>query len=121
VTEGGRLSTDRFLQTLQIVSREGKHLAYSWGRLYSQPIDADWVRNLEAHPAHQGSPGRPTPIRRKRRRQPPGRRMIPQVGLCYECRDRIPTYTPNPCGSVAFGYPSFSDTPTSLWVGIDSD
>ena len=37
--------------------------------------------------------------------------MIPQVGLCYECRDRIPAYTPNPCGSVAFGYPSFSDTP----------
>ncbi len=40
----------RFLQTLQVVAREGKHLDYSWGRLFSQAIDADWVGRLEAEP-----------------------------------------------------------------------
>ncbi|MFQ5488387.1 MAG: hypothetical protein ACE5ET_08110 [Gammaproteobacteria bacterium] len=44
------LPQDRFLRTLEIVAREGRHLVYSYGRLYSQPIDADWVRSLEAHP-----------------------------------------------------------------------
>jgi hypothetical protein len=40
----------RFLYTLQVVAREGKHLRYSWGRLFSQPIDASWVGRLEAEP-----------------------------------------------------------------------
>ncbi|GBL44302.1 hypothetical protein SFMTTN_0097 [Sulfuriferula multivorans] len=41
----------RFLQTLEIVAREGKHLSYSWNSLFSQTIDAEWVRNLEHAPA----------------------------------------------------------------------
>ncbi len=44
------LPTERFLQTLEIVAREGKHLSYSWNRLFSQTIDAKWVRNLEHAP-----------------------------------------------------------------------
>ncbi|VAW41008.1 hypothetical protein MNBD_GAMMA01-797 [hydrothermal vent metagenome] len=46
----GLLPIDRFLYTLDIVSREGQHLIYSWGRLYSQTIDAPWVRNLDNNP-----------------------------------------------------------------------
>ena len=34
------LLVDRFLQTLEIVYREGLHLSYSWGRVYSRPIGA---------------------------------------------------------------------------------
>lgn len=41
----------RFLQTLEIIAREGKHLSYSWNSLFSQTIDAGWVRNLEHAPA----------------------------------------------------------------------
>ncbi|MEN8128646.1 MAG: hypothetical protein ABFS45_00340 [Pseudomonadota bacterium] len=44
------LPQDRFLHTLEIVYREGRHLAYSWGRLYSQPIDIVWVSGLEDNP-----------------------------------------------------------------------
>lgn len=44
------LPQDRFLHTLEIVFREGKHLAYSWDRLYSQPIDLAWVSELEDRP-----------------------------------------------------------------------
>ncbi len=44
------LPQDRFLHTLEIVFREGRHLAYSWDRLYSQPIDAVWVSGLEDNP-----------------------------------------------------------------------
>jgi len=50
VSANSPLPADRFLQTLDIVSREGNHLAYSWGRLYSQPIDAAWAHKLEANP-----------------------------------------------------------------------
>jgi hypothetical protein len=32
------------------VAREGRHLNYSWGRLFSQSIDANWVGRLEAEP-----------------------------------------------------------------------
>ena len=31
---------ERFLSTMQTVSREGLHLAYSWRWLYEEPIDA---------------------------------------------------------------------------------
>lgn len=41
------LPVDRFLRTLEIVAKEGRHLAYSQDRLYGQPIDATWVRDLE--------------------------------------------------------------------------
>jgi len=41
---------DRFLQTLEIVSREGNHLLYSWRRVYAYPITADWVLSLETKP-----------------------------------------------------------------------
>ncbi len=44
------LPVDRFLHTLDIVSHEGRHLAYSWGRLDACAITADWVRGLESAP-----------------------------------------------------------------------
>jgi len=47
---GRTLAAERFLQTLEIVYREGKHLAYSWGRLYSEPIDVEWTEKLETRP-----------------------------------------------------------------------
>lgn len=40
----------RFLQILEIVAREGKHLLYSWNSLFSQAIDVEWVDNLEHDP-----------------------------------------------------------------------
>lgn len=45
------LPAERFLQTLEIVAREGKHLSYSWNSLFSQTIEAEWVRNLEQDPS----------------------------------------------------------------------
>lgn len=44
------LPMDRFLLTLDIVAREGKHLIYSDGRLFSQSIDAGWVCGLNDNP-----------------------------------------------------------------------
>lgn len=44
------LPVDRFLSTLEIVRREGEHLAYSWRRLYAHPIDIDWIRRLKDAP-----------------------------------------------------------------------
>ncbi len=44
------LSEDRFLHTLQVVSKEGKHLLYSWQRLYAQSINKEWVQSLEHNP-----------------------------------------------------------------------
>ena len=44
------LPVDRFLATLDIVSREGKHLYYSYGRLFSSDIDENWVKRLETDP-----------------------------------------------------------------------
>jgi len=44
------LPTQRFLQTLHIVSKEGQHLIYSYGRLDSYDIDAGWVVGLENNP-----------------------------------------------------------------------
>lgn len=44
------LPVHRFLQTLEIVQREGRHLAFSWGRLFGRPIDAAWVRALDDRP-----------------------------------------------------------------------
>lgn len=40
----------RFLRTMDVVRREGEHLAYSRGRVFGQPVDALWVRNLEDAP-----------------------------------------------------------------------
>lgn len=50
MSKGKLLPVDRFLQTLEIVYREGLHLSYSWGRVYSQPIDAAWVKGLDTRP-----------------------------------------------------------------------
>ena len=50
MTENRTLPVSRFLETLEIVYREGRHLAYSWGRLYSQQIDVAWVLGLESAP-----------------------------------------------------------------------
>lgn len=44
------LPTERFLQTLEIVAREGKQLSYSWSRLFCQAIDVAWVRSLDNTP-----------------------------------------------------------------------
>jgi hypothetical protein len=40
----------RFLQTMEVVRREGEHLAYSRGRVFAQAVDAQWVSRLEAEP-----------------------------------------------------------------------
>ncbi|MEK8088978.1 hypothetical protein [Thermithiobacillus plumbiphilus] len=44
------LPRTRFLDTLGLVRHEGKHLAYSLGRVFSQPVNAAWVRALEQRP-----------------------------------------------------------------------
>ena len=46
------LPIDRYLWTLDIVQREGKHLRYSWKTLFERqpPIDADWIGRLEDYP-----------------------------------------------------------------------
>lgn len=44
------LPAARFLHTLEIVAKEGKHLSYSWSRLFNQPIDVEWVTSLEQNP-----------------------------------------------------------------------
>jgi len=46
----GLLPVERFVKTLNIVWREGGHLAYSWHRLFSAPIDAAWVAALANEP-----------------------------------------------------------------------
>lgn len=33
-----------------VLYREGKHLRYSWSRLYSQDLDLTWVNSLEDNP-----------------------------------------------------------------------
>lgn len=40
----------RFLHTLEIVAKEGKHLSYSWNGLFNQTIDVEWVASLEQTP-----------------------------------------------------------------------
>jgi hypothetical protein len=50
VTHHEMLPIRRFLQTMEVVRREGEHLAYSRRRVFGQPVDAQWVRNLEAAP-----------------------------------------------------------------------
>ena len=47
MTSSLNLPVARFLQTLEIVAKEGRHLTYSWSRLFNQNIDVDWVDNLE--------------------------------------------------------------------------
>jgi hypothetical protein len=44
------LPVARFLHTLEIVAKEGKHLSYSWNRLFNQTIDVEWVDSLEQNP-----------------------------------------------------------------------
>lgn len=41
------LPVARFLDTLEIVAKEGKHLSYSWSSLFNQTIDVQWVASLE--------------------------------------------------------------------------
>jgi len=50
MNEASGMAVQRFLHTLNIVAREGEHVAYSWRRLFSQPIDPVWVRSLDAQP-----------------------------------------------------------------------
>ncbi|WP_155989683.1 hypothetical protein RG903_02785 [Thermithiobacillus tepidarius DSM 3134] len=45
-----RLPRTRFLDTLGLVRHEGKHLAYSLGRVFSQPVNGAWVKALEQYP-----------------------------------------------------------------------
>ena len=44
------LPVARFLDTLEIVAKEGKHLSYSWTSLFNQSIDMEWVVGLEQNP-----------------------------------------------------------------------
>ena len=41
------LPVARFLDTLEIVAKEGRHLSYSWNSLFNQKIDGRWVASLE--------------------------------------------------------------------------
>ena len=50
MTGAGDDPLGRFLATFEIVAREGRHLHYSWNRLFSEPIDASWVSGLENAP-----------------------------------------------------------------------
>jgi hypothetical protein len=50
MTEKNLSPLERFLYTLNIVHREGQHLAYSWKHLYSQDIDSRWVNELQIAP-----------------------------------------------------------------------
>jgi len=45
------LPVARFLHTLEIVAKEGKHLSYSWNGLFNQAIDVEWVDSLEQNPS----------------------------------------------------------------------
>lgn len=44
------LPVARFLHTLEIVAKEGRHLSYSWNNLSNQTIDVEWVIGLEQKP-----------------------------------------------------------------------
>lgn len=44
------LPRTRFLATLELVRHEGKHLAYSLRRVFSESIDGAWVKALEQRP-----------------------------------------------------------------------
>ena len=44
------LARARFQWTLEVVAKEGIHLSYSWRRLFSEPIDVDWVMALVNSP-----------------------------------------------------------------------
>ena len=44
------LLLDRFLLTLDIVAREGRHLAFSRNRLFAEQIDKAWVEALPDKP-----------------------------------------------------------------------
>lgn len=44
------LPVTRFLYTLEIAAKEGKHLSYSWNRLSNQAIDVAWVIGVEQNP-----------------------------------------------------------------------
>jgi len=44
------LPVDRFLQTLDVVTRQAEHLAYSRSRLFENRIDAGWVESLTENP-----------------------------------------------------------------------
>ena len=46
----GLLPVERFLTTLDIVSREITHLEYSYKKLFSQSIDVNWVCRLNDNP-----------------------------------------------------------------------
>jgi hypothetical protein len=50
MSNGAEQPLQRFLWTLDIVAREGRHLLYSWQWLSDQPIGAEWVRRLDAEP-----------------------------------------------------------------------
>lgn len=44
------LPVERFLHTLIIVEKEGRHLSFSYGRLFDCKIDETWVNDLEREP-----------------------------------------------------------------------
>ncbi len=50
MSDDALLPLDRFVATLATVAREGEHLSWSRERLYAQPVDVNWVRELEHAP-----------------------------------------------------------------------
>ena len=44
------LPVTRFILTLETVAKEIRHLQYSWHRVFSEEINANWVKNLENTP-----------------------------------------------------------------------
>jgi len=50
VSSGATPPVARFLETLDVVAREGRHLVYSWQGLFAQPVDASWVLGLDDRP-----------------------------------------------------------------------
>ncbi|WP_294042290.1 hypothetical protein [Thiolapillus sp.] len=44
------LPVTRFIHTLETVEKEIRHLQYSWHRVFSEEINANWVKNLENTP-----------------------------------------------------------------------
>jgi len=44
------LPIDRFTDTLKIVQKEGMHLQFSWQRIFTNEINANWVQALDGQP-----------------------------------------------------------------------
>lgn len=50
ITGESLLPIDRFLDTLSIVEKEGRHLSFSWSRLFLTEVNVQWVEDLDKNP-----------------------------------------------------------------------